>query len=210
MWCAPSSKGTLVAGTDNLKKTPLNALHHACGGKMVPFAGYEMPVQFSAGVLKEHLHTRASAGLFDVSHMGQARLTGDDPAAALETLVPGDIKALKPGAMRYTLLTSESGGILDDLMVTNVGDHLFVVVNAACKEADFAHMRAKLGGRCSLEILPDQALIAVQGPKAAFPLLKILDMARRPNQPDGFLAYKEKILVGINLVIKIRGRRLVL
>ena len=167
MWCAPTSKGTLVAVTDNLKKTPLNALHHACGGKMVPFAGYEMPVQFPAGVLKEHLHTRASAGLFDVSHMGQARLTGDDPAAALETLVPGDIKALKPGAMRYTLLTSESGGILDDLMVTNAGDHLFVVVNAACKDADFAHMSAKLGGRCTLEILPDQALIAVQGPKAA-------------------------------------------
>ncbi|MCZ6863658.1 MAG: glycine cleavage system aminomethyltransferase GcvT [Alphaproteobacteria bacterium] len=156
-----------MAVTENLKKTPLNALHHACGGKMVPFADYEMPVQFPAGVLKEHLHTRASAGLFDVSHMGQARLTGDDPAAALETLVPGDIKALKPGAMRYTLLTSESGGILDDLMVTNAGDHLFVVVNAACKDADFAHMSTKLGGRCTLEILPDQALIAVQGPKAA-------------------------------------------
>ena len=157
----------MVADTDNLQKTPLNALHHACGGKMVAFAGYEMPVQFPAGVLKEHLHTRASAGLFDVSHMGQARLVGDDPAAALETLVPGDIEALKPGAMRYTLLTSESGGILDDLMVTNAGDHLFVVVNAGCKEADFAHIGAKLAGRCSLEILPDQALVAVQGPKAA-------------------------------------------
>jgi glycine cleavage system T protein (aminomethyltransferase) len=157
----------LVANSDNLQVTPLHALHVTCGGKMVPFAGYEMPVQFPAGVLKEHLHTRASAGLFDVSHMGQARLTGNDPAGALETLVPGDIKALKPGAMRYTLLTSESGGILDDLMVTNAGDHLFVVVNAACKEADFARMQAKLDGRCTLEILPDRALIAVQGPKAA-------------------------------------------
>lgn len=156
-----------MADTNSLKKTPLNALHHACGGKMVPFAGYEMPVQFPMGVLKEHLHTRATAGLFDVSHMGQARLTGEGAATALETLVPGDIQALEPGAMRYTLLTNENGGILDDLMVTNAGDHLFVVVNAACKDADFAHIGAKLAGRCTLEILPDQALIAVQGPNAA-------------------------------------------
>ncbi|MHA1538731.1 MAG: glycine cleavage system aminomethyltransferase GcvT [Alphaproteobacteria bacterium] len=156
-----------VMDTGDLQKTPLNALHVAGGGKMVAFAGYEMPVQFPAGVLKEHLHTRASAGLFDVSHMGQARLSGEGAAAALETLVPGDIKALKPGAMRYTLLTGESGGILDDLMVTNAGDHLFVVVNAACKEADFAHLTAKLAGECEFEILPDRALIAVQGPKAA-------------------------------------------
>ena len=166
-----------MSDTDTSQKTQLNALHHACGGKMVDFAGYEMPVQFPAGVLKEHLHTRAAAGLFDVSHMGQAKLTGEDPAAALETLVPGDIKALAPGAMRYTLLTSESGGILDDLMVTNAGDHLFIVVNAACKEADFAHISARLDGRCVLEILPDRALIAVQGPQAAHAVASLAPQA---------------------------------
>lgn len=152
---------------ESLKKTPLNALHRELKGKLVPFAGYEMPVQYEPGILKEHLHTRAEAGLFDVSHMGQARLWGEDAAVALETLVPADIRGLKPGRMRYTQFTSDSGGILDDLMVINAGDHLMVVVNAARKDHDFAHLRAGLGGKVRVEVLEDAALIALQGPAAA-------------------------------------------
>ena len=150
-----------------LKTTSLDGLHRSLGAKMVPFAGYSMPVQFEAGILKEHLHTRAAAGLFDVSHMGQVRLRGDGAAAALEALVPGDIQALRDSRMRYTLLLNERGGILDDLMVTNAGDHLFVVVNAACKEADVAHMRTALPAGIEVEALDDRALLALQGPVAA-------------------------------------------
>ncbi|MBM3517275.1 MAG: glycine cleavage system aminomethyltransferase GcvT, partial [Alphaproteobacteria bacterium] len=134
---------------------------------MVPFAGYEMPVQYPTGVLAEHLHTRAHAGLFDVSHMGQVRIGSNDRAVALEGIVPGDIRGLAPGRQRYTMFTNETGGILDDIMVANVGDHLFVVVNAACKEADVAHMMATLTPRCTVEALPDRALLALQGPAAA-------------------------------------------
>jgi aminomethyltransferase len=155
-----------------LKRVPLHATHLALGGKMVPFAGYEMPVQYSAGVLKEHLHTRASAGLFDVSHMGQIVLrpkSGEvgDAARALERLVPQDILAVAPGRQRYAQFTNEAGGILDDLMVANFGDHLFLVVNAACKAADEAHLRAHLAEACTIEPLTDRALVALQGPKAA-------------------------------------------
>ncbi len=128
-----------------LKRTPLYPLHQSLGARMVPFAGYEMPVQYPAGILAEHLHTRAQAGLFDVSHMGQLRLAGPDPAAALEALVPGDIRASGPMRMRYTLLLNDLGGILDDLMTTRLGDGLFVVVNAATKDADLAHLRDHLG-----------------------------------------------------------------
>lgn len=152
--------------TKTLKTTPLDALHREYGAKMVPFAGYSMPVQYKAGVLQEHLHTRSQAGLFDVSHMGQARLLGSKAAEAMETLVPGDIAGLGAGNMRYTLLTNDAGGILDDLMVTHCGDSLYIVVNAACKDADFAHMRAKLTD-AKLEIIEDHALLALQGPKAA-------------------------------------------
>src|SRR5579872_4025163 len=123
-----------------LKITPLFNLHKELGAKMVPFAGYSMPVQYPSGVLKEHNHTRTQAGLFDVSHMGQVRLSGSGAAAALETLVPVDIVDLKPNCQRYAMFTNEQGGILDDLMVSNGGDHLFVVVNAACKQQDVAHM----------------------------------------------------------------------
>ncbi|KAA5604552.1 glycine cleavage system aminomethyltransferase GcvT [Roseospira marina] len=149
-----------------LRTTPLDALHRELGGKMVPFAGYAMPVQYPAGVLKEHLHTRAKAGLFDVSHMGQVRLTGDDPAGALERIVPGAIRAVKPGRQRYTLLLNETGGILDDLMVANAGDHLFAVLNAACKAEDIAHLRAHLTDVDLVE-LTEHALLALQGPAAA-------------------------------------------
>ena len=152
--------------TQNLKTTPLDALHREYGAKMVPFAGYSMPVQYKASVLQEHLHTRSQAGLFDVSHMGQARLLGAKAAEAMETLVPGDIAGLGAGNMRYTLLTNDAGGILDDLMVTHCGDSLYIVVNAACKDADFAHIQAKLPD-AKLEIIEDHALLALQGPKAA-------------------------------------------
>ncbi|MCR9175113.1 MAG: glycine cleavage system aminomethyltransferase GcvT [Alphaproteobacteria bacterium] len=153
-----------MSDTTQLLKTPLHALHVELGGKMVEFAGYSMPVQYPLGVLGEHKHTRAKAGLFDVSHMGQLRIDGTDAAEKLETLTTGDLQVLTPGRMRYTLFTNETGGILDDLMVTNAGDHLFVVVNAACKSADLAHMEAVLGGQ--MTELSDRALLALQGPSA--------------------------------------------
>jgi aminomethyltransferase len=155
----------------------LHALHVASGGKMVPFAGYDMPVQYETGVLREHLHTRSGAGLFDVSHMGQILLRPksgklEDAALALERLVPQDMLAVAPGRQRYAQFTNESGGILDDLMVANFGDHLFLVVNAACKAEDEAHLRAHLSDVCVIEPLPDRALIALQGPKAESVLAK--------------------------------------
>lgn len=160
-----------------LKRVPLHDLHVARGGKIVPFAGYEMPVQYTAGVLKEHLHTRASAGLFDVSHMGQIVLRPksgkvENAARALERLVPQDILAVPHGRQRYAQFTSDTGGILDDLMVANFGDHLFLVVNAACKIEDEAHLRRHLSDTCIIEPLPDRALIALQGPKAVEVLSK--------------------------------------
>ena len=155
-----------------LKTTPLDALHRSLGAKMVPFAGYSMPVNYPLGVLKEHLHTREQAGLFDVSHMGQAELSGEDVDAALEMLVPGDIKGLAPGHIRYTTLLNEDGGIIDDLMVTRPAEAgkentLYLVVNAACKDGDFDHIASKLSGRASLKRYDDLALLALQGPKAA-------------------------------------------
>jgi aminomethyltransferase len=164
----------------SLKRTPLHALHVARGGRMVGFAGYDMPVQYATGVLKEHLHTRISAGLFDVSHMGQIVLRPksakiEDASLALERLVPQDILALAPGRQRYAQFTGESGGLLDDLMVANFGDHLFVVVNAACKVQDEAHLRANLSDACIVEPLADRALIALQGPRAEAVLAKLSD-----------------------------------
>jgi len=159
-----------------LLTTPLHALHGELGAKMVPFAGYDMPVQYPTGVLAEHNWTRASAGLFDVSHMGQCFLIPEDgryetAAAALETLVPADVMALKPGQQRYSQFTNAEGGILDDLMITRLGhsghEHwLYLVVNAACKDADYAHMRAHLPAGVTLKVADDLALIAVQGPEA--------------------------------------------
>ena len=160
-----------------LKQTPLHPLHLARGGKMVPFAGYDMPVQYPAGVLKEHLHTRTSAGLFDVSHMGQLALRPksgkvEDAAHALERLVPQDVVAVTAGRQRYAQFTNEGGGILDDLIVANFGDHLFLVVNAACKAEDEALLRAELSDACIIEPLADRALVALQGPKAVAVLAK--------------------------------------
>ena len=169
----------VTSTAESLRKTPLHGLHVALGARMVPFAGYDMPVQFPDGILKEHLHTRAAAGLFDVSHMGQALLHAEgDAAGALETLVPGDIAGLAPGQMRYTQLLNDRGGILDDLMVTRPADPerqdtLMLVVNAACKEADFALIEGALSGVASLQRLDDRALVALQGPKAAAVLSRL-------------------------------------
>ena len=159
--------------TENLKKTPLHALHRSLGGKMVGFAGYDMPVQFQGGgVLKEHLHTREKAGLFDVSHMGQAVIVGPDhqtTAAALEMLVPGEIAKLGVSRQRYTVLTNDDGGILDDLIVSRPPSdgRLNIVVNAACKEHDYSWIESRLPDGVSLETFDNRALLALQGPKAA-------------------------------------------
>jgi len=166
-------KMTQEHATQELLITPLHALHLEVGAKMVPFAGYDMPVQYALGVKKEHLHTREAAGLFDVSHMGQLRLHGEGAAAALETLVPVDVVDLAEGKQRYAFFTNEQGGILDDLMVANLGDHLFVVVNAACKEQDINHLQAHLPSGVELEIIDDRALLALQGPKAAEVLARL-------------------------------------
>lgn len=164
---------------DDLSRTVLFDLHEALGAKMVPFAGYEMPVQYPLGVMKEHLHCRAAAGLFDVSHMGQVLLlpkSGDvsDAALALETLVPVSLATLAKGRQRYALFTNDSGGIIDDLMVANRADHLFLVVNAACKSGDIAHLRAHLSDRCEIVEITDRALLALQGPDAEPALAQII------------------------------------
>jgi aminomethyltransferase len=193
-------EGSLMLARDEspLKRTPLHGLHVARGGKMVPFAGYDMPVQYAAGVLREHLHTRTIAGLFDVSHMGQLALRPKsgkilDAALALERLVPADIVAVAPGRQRYAQFTNAAGGLLDDLMVANFGDHLFLVVNAACKAEDEAHLRANLSDVCVIDSLADRALIALQGPKSEIALtnfcadaasMKFMDAG--PRQVSGF------------------------
>ena len=152
---------------DQLRTTPLDALHRSLGARMVPFAGYGMPVQYGPGVMAEHLHCRSKAALFDVSHMGQFSLHGPGAAAALERMVPGDIQALKPGRQRYTLLLNEIGGIFDDLMIANYGDRLVIVVNAGRKEADSHRMAEMLHGAADFEQYPERALLALQGPAAA-------------------------------------------
>ncbi|KGJ05346.1 aminomethyltransferase [Paracoccus halophilus] len=150
----------------DLRRTKLYDLHVAHGAKMVPFAGWEMPVQYPMGVMGEHQHTRAHAGLFDVSHMGQVILRGEGVAEALETLVPADILGLKQGRQRYGLFTNDTGGILDDLMIANKGDHLFLVVNAACAEQDIAHLRQLEARGITVTPVTDRALLALQGPQA--------------------------------------------
>jgi len=182
-----------------LKTTPLTELHEQLGARMVPFAGYLMPVQFPLGVLGEHRHTRAKAGLFDVSHMGQLRIDRADAAARLETLVPGDILGLGAGRMRYTQFTDEIGGILDDLMVTNAGDHLFVVVNAACKDADTAHLRGTLGD--AVTELPDRALLALQGPSAEAALAALAPEAAAMT----FMTFRAMDVAGVPCLVTRSG-----
>ena len=158
-----------------LLTTPLNALHIELGARMVPFAGYSMPVQYPAGLLAEHLHTREKAGLFDVSHMGQLRLVGPDAAAAFESLMPVDVIDLPVGKQRYGLLLNDEGGIIDDLMFFNQGGGtLFVIVNGACKVGDIAHIQARIGGRCQVVPMPDHGLLALQGPQAAAALARLV------------------------------------
>ncbi len=188
------------------KTTPLTDLHSDMGAKLVEFAGYQMPVQFPLGVLKEHLATREDAGLFDVSHMGQAWLTGANAALALEALVPGELQGLEPGQQRYTQLLNDEGGILDDLMVTRSDgifgpEGLFLVVNAACKEQDFAHIAAHMPDDVTLEPIEDRALIAFQGPKAASLLAGLVpDIDTMP-----FMSMRHGIISGVSCLISRSG-----
>lgn len=192
-------------GDTSLLRTPLYDLHVERGAKMVPFAGYDMPVQYPLGVLKEHLHTRHSAGLFDVSHMGQVRLRGpdiDSVIKALEALVPGDIAALAPGRIRYTMFTNDTAGILDDLMVTRFEDHLYVVINAGCKAEDLAHLKANLPADISIDYLGDDAgLLALQGPEAAAVMARLL-----PEAADmGFMSARAAMIDGMPVQISRSG-----
>lgn len=168
----------MTAEAPPLKRTPLDALHRKLGARMVPFAGYEMPLQYRQGIIAEHLHTRARASLFDVSHMGQAILRGDGAVEALESLVVADLEGMLAGTVRYTLLTNDEGGIIDDLMVIHGGYYLVIVVNAARKEEDFAHISARIGDRCDIEIWDDRALLALQGPEASQVLAQLAPASR--------------------------------
>ena len=190
----------------DLNRTPLFDLHIELGAKMVPFAGYELPVQYPLGVMEEHLHTRSAAGLFDVSHMGQVVVwpkSGkyEDAALALESLVPVNVLGLGEKRQRYAMFTNEAGGIEDDLMLANMGDHIFVVVNAACKEADIARMQTHLGESCRIEVLQYRALLALQGPaaEAALALLapSVAEMA--------FMDVAEMTIAGAECVVSRSG-----
>ncbi len=189
-----------------LSQTPLHALHRRLGGKMVPFAGYDMPVQFPMGILGEHRHTRVAAGLFDVSHMGQVILRGPDHAtvaAALEQVVPGEIQKLAPGRMRYSVLLNDEGGILDDLMITRLPEDgsLFVVLNAACKADDLTYLRSRLPDSIVIDVLSDAALLALQGPRAAAAMERFM-----PAQKDlRFMQAAHAQLLGIPALVTRSG-----
>ncbi len=163
-----------MTASADLLTTPLHALHTDLGARMVPFAGYSMPVQYPAGLVAEHHHTRNAAGLFDVSHMGQLRLTGPDAAAAFESLMPVDVMGLGLHKQRYGLLLNDEGGIIDDLMFVNRGEDIFVIVNGACKHGDLAHIQQRIGNRCTIEPQFDRALLALQGPQAVTALQRVL------------------------------------
>ncbi len=184
-----------------LARTPLDGLHRRLGARMVPFAGYAMPLQYAAGIMAEHLHCRAQAALFDVSHMGQASLEGEGAAAALERLVPGDIVGLKPGRQRYTLFTDHAGGILDDLMIAHLGARLLLIVNASRKQFDFAHIAATLPPAVRLVPHPDRALLALQGPAAA----KVLARLDPGVEALPFLGVAERRLLGAPAVVTRSG-----
>ena len=183
------------------RRTPLYELHMELGAKIVPFAGYDMPLHYERGILGEHRHTREQAGLFDVSHMGQVRIDDADPAAALEALVPANLRSLGSWRMRYTVLTNEAGGILDDLIVTRANGHLHVVVNAACREADIAHMRAGLGNGVTVTPHDERALMALQGPAAAAVLTR-----HAPGVAElVFMSAAEYTVAGIDCLISRSG-----
>ena len=164
---------TQATPSETLLRTPLHDLHVGLGARMVPFAGYSMPVQYPAGLMAEHLHTRASAGLFDVSHMGQLRLLGSDAAAAFETLMPVDVIDLPVGKQRYGLLLNDEGGIIDDLMFFKREHDIFVIVNGACKADDIAHIQDRIAHRCQVIPMPQMALMALQGPQAVTALQRL-------------------------------------
>ena len=187
--------------SDTLKTTPLNAAHRALGARMVGFGGYDMPVQYE-GVLAEHRWTREHAGLFDVSHMGQARITGPDAIAQFERFVPGDYAILKDGKQKYSLLLNANGGIMDDLMAGKPDhDGLYVVVNAGNKDADFAHLAANLSGDATLTILDDRALLAIQGPEAAEVMA-----AHEPALAEmGFMDSARLMLFGVDAYVSRSG-----
>lgn len=187
--------------SEKLLRTPLYDLHVSLGARMVPFAGYDMPVQYPLGVLKEHLHTRAHAGLFDVSHMGQVELHGPDAAKALETLVPVDVLGIAAGKQRYALFTNEQGGILDDLMIFNTGSYLHLVVNAACKAQDIEHLQKHIGNRCDIRVRDDLALLALQGPGAEAALKGIT----AGEVPQTFMAGGRVKLAGIDCLVTRSG-----
>lgn len=170
-------KSVSDTATSALKRTPLHALHQKLGARMVPFAGYEMPLQYK-GIVAEHEHCRSQAAFFDISHMGLAMLRGDSPAAALETLVVSDLQGLPAGKLRYTLLTNDDGGIIDDLMVVNGGFYIVIIVNASRKEVDFAHIQERIGDRITMEIWEDRALLALQGPASEAVLARLAPASR--------------------------------
>lgn len=186
-----------------LKRTPLHALHVSLGARMVPFAGYEMPVQYRAGIMNEHLHTRTQAGLFDVSHMGQAFLSGSDPARALERLTPADVAGIRDGQMRYGLLLGDDGGIRDDFMVARVPERawLYMIVNAATKDSDFAYISGRLGREITIEPQPDRALLALQGPTAE----RVLSRHAEGPLPPYFLKVAEMTVAGVRAIVSRSG-----
>ncbi|TPW26271.1 glycine cleavage system aminomethyltransferase GcvT [Pararhizobium mangrovi] len=189
-----------------LKETPLAALHRRLDARMVPFAGYAMPVQYPTGIMKEHLATRESAGLFDVSHMGQIFIRAksgrlEDAALALETTTPVSVAGLKPGRQRYGLFTNERGGILDDFMVANREDHLFLVANAACKQADLENLEARLGETCDVTMVEDRVLLALQGPKAEAVLTSLAPEAAEMR----FMDVRTLTLSGVECIVSRSG-----
>ena len=185
-----------------IRTTPLYQMHLDAGAKMVPFAGYKMPVSYPLGIKKEHIHTRKKAGLFDVSHMGQIRLVGANSKKALESIVPVDIIDLPLMKLRYALFTNKSGGVMDDLMVTNLGDEdLFLVVNAACKDADYDHLQSTIGDDCKVEFLEDVALLALQGPKAH----EVLSEIAPSTSEMTFMTARQLVINGIDCLITRSG-----
>ena len=181
--------------------TPLHSLHIELGAKLVTFAGYEMPLQYPTGIIAEHLHTRTQIGLFDISHMGQIKLTGTNVADGLETIVPTDIVGLPSSRQRYTLFTNIDGGILDDLIVTNLEGEYQLIVNAACKQSDYKHLKDSISDYCKIEMLADQALLALQGPRAREVLTKIVPAIGELN----FMNAMQADIVGLSCLISCSG-----
>jgi aminomethyltransferase len=188
--------------SEHLHRTRFHELHQQAGAKLVPFAGYEMPVNYSEGIIKEHLHTREKSGLFDVSHMGQVRVSGNNAAQMLEKLMPVDIQALEPGRQRYGLLLNSNGGIIDDLMVSCIAeDNYILVVNAACKENDFNHLKDKIGAGLDLEMLEQRSLLALQGPATP----RVLERLGHNLADMAFMSVRELELDGITCLFSRSG-----